>query len=366
MLFYARVGSPQAFAQDENVKVYGTGYAHMAPAFEGLAGLTWWDVRKADGSLANYIEGSIYDVTHGTVILDDTWTPGDASPKMCSDRHLPPSTPNDIVKLTKLVELFKAEAKPKLVISKVSLAIFGKKWLPHVKGLLMPEDKPIARSVRVLKFGKLHNQEVYVAISNMMGHHQTSIVTLNGDISMACVVASYANKVIMESDRQGVKFASGKVRPTKIWLKLLSILPTNWAWYKVLLATKDNPIKGGTKFIAMRQDDMAFLDEIDSVSYEAVLGAPLPIPVPSGTPPLLSPRIAGEPVKLTHGVMAQTIGAAADLAEAAITLKAEMDARRIEEERLKASEATPTPPPATTTASSSSEALQGKKNKGKK
>jgi len=240
-------------------RVYGVAYNHMGPALAGLTtDIAYHDKVVAKDSPQSFSVANIYDVNDGNVIVDDTMVTV-LSPDDAKERSLVPGYSGDLLKLEKFIGL---SNDTEVVVSKMSFATFANPTLVvAVLALLFPtKGTPPYHYVRLLKFGKLHNLEVYLFLSRQPKRPKVSQGRFATDIANCGACIALANHAITMAEKKGLRLVSKNV--AGLWAAVLRSLPIPWGHYFTGLPTLVKPIMGGG--VAFSRIDTVTL-EFDSV-----------------------------------------------------------------------------------------------------
>jgi len=293
------------FDATQLLKIYGTGYAHMRLAFDPLACQKhWYDIKKATDSSAVYIDGSIFDATSAPYIFDDTWLGPWLDVIMAKrlgfdDRA---KTPSDVGKIRYLAGMMTGDNPPMIIFSKVPIHVF----MSHGKAIeefLYPGGVAIARSIRLMKFGKLHNQECFLCLSNLPNHSITAKVTmLRSDVAAIAGSMAFANHIIGLAWSVGLRLGTKGPRAEQFWTRFVSLLNPNWFWYKTPLS-QDRALTNTAVSISAYGADL-FVDEVFILEPKPRTSSKDP-PLPSITgPPPAPKKDKGEDVEGTERLSA--------------------------------------------------------------
>lgn len=256
--------------------VYGVAYGHMSPLLKSLlpAGkVKFYDIVKAKNSTAEWEKGNVWDLcSPGGYVIDDSY----CSKINTLNRdiyHWPEPGNGDHLKLSKAV------LHPmKVAYMKMSIASFATNaQRTLISNLLFPSDKKHPyKTVRLFKFGKLHNEEVFLFLSNhALVAASNGMKTLNGDVIAISHAIVVANKIITLAESKGVRLGGTndktKAMSVKLWSALLKALPAAWTWYIKDVATKEIPMIGmpmyfnATALNAVDESEITYDDYVDGV-----------------------------------------------------------------------------------------------------
>jgi len=179
-----------------------------------------------------------------TVVIDDTLTKN--VPVQHKHRH--PQVHNGSLFKLKCI----LQARPDIVATKMSLDAFLDEG-----NMAMLLGATGYRFVSVAKYGKLHNEEVFVILSKHSTRIRNKPSMIRGDFQVIANAIQVANKTIMMADVRGVSLSMNP----KEWRKVLGVLPINWSWYADP-NTKDNSFRGsgGKALFSDQNIDIEFDD----------------------------------------------------------------------------------------------------------
>jgi hypothetical protein len=183
------------------------------------------------------------------IVIDDTWL---HSIRQQSLTKMKPDLTKDNIELTKLARFL---AKPAgTVFIKMNLMYMD---TPAFTSLLFPNGKPnkLFWHISVQKFGKLHNEEVFLVLSRdnafaprpgTNGERlKRTLPWYNTYVLQANMCVSLANLLIMTYNEYGLRFRpEGGARA--LWQQVVKLLPQPYTHYLSLTVDKTNPIRGGT------------------------------------------------------------------------------------------------------------------------
>jgi len=215
-----------------DVQVYGVAYDHMGNGIEGLdrhGKVTYYDIEKAKNANTVFEMGDVFNIRVGdrpTVIIDDTKT---ANVPAEQKYRYPQVHNGSLFKLMCIIQ-----ARPQIIATKMSLDAFLAE--ESMVNLLANTGY---KFVSIAKYGKLHNEEVFVILSRFGPRVRNKLSMLRGDLKVIANAIQVANKIIMIADGRGVVL---DLKPS-VWRDVLGILPMNWTWYKTP-STSDTSYKG--------------------------------------------------------------------------------------------------------------------------
>lgn len=283
----------------------GVAYGHMIePLQSGEKVLKLVDKVAAANSKYTIEEGNIYAIArdyssigHG-VIIDDTMTEGNVSEKEAKTLKLKygidvaEKMSGDWNKFLKFVNMPKRDIT---IISKFSLRNIMS-FEGRLKELLFPKDETQQpyRHVSMVKFGKLHNCETFLVLSNHKEAPKTTVQHFNYDIvnNMTCV--SMANKLIgllaSEAIPNGVL---PRADFNKVWLRLVDSLPSKWTWYQ---SVYDMPVTYGSAITSSVDQYDIFMDLVDTSDAWADKKVKVSVGKPDATDPTDAKKVGkGKP-----------------------------------------------------------------------
>jgi len=258
---FLRSNYPVGFEEGKEWNLYGIAYNHMARALDPVVKgkLRFFDVQKATNSLARFETRSILAAEGCDVLIDDSYADRAIDAVEMTSADIDIVMRFDQAKMVVLSRLVNA-GEVGVVVMKVNLSAFTTEYLETTNTILFPDGKAVCRHVRLYKFGKLHNAEVFLVLSNATTMSQNNVKApreiFKGDIQSISLVMNYINRTIMLADSRGLrlcapayvpgplnkdrKFPPGikpthLVTPRSVWTKLLLLMPVNWPWYHVPL-----------------------------------------------------------------------------------------------------------------------------------
>lgn len=218
--------------------MYGVAYGHMIePLKRGDIELQLFDRNPKKNSPYQMEEGNIFLAKHtDALIIDDTNTGknmGEKEMAKIAARLMLPSIPKtmsgDEFKVMRFADVMGSCS----IISKVTLGNV-EKLVP----ILFPQKRPQPFSyVRLVKFGKLHNPEVFLILSNIQKLGVKNSVWFNGDAWTCASVSSMSNKIIQDLHKMGIGVGSlDRKVVSEVWRSIMKAMPRNWPWYEKVYA----------------------------------------------------------------------------------------------------------------------------------
>jgi len=204
-----------------DVQVYGVAYNHMGNAIDALdrhGHVTYYDIEKAKNANTVFEMGDVFNIKKGnrpTVVIDDTKI---VNVPVDHKYRYPHVHNGSLFKLRCIIQ-----AHPDIIATKMSFDAF----LEEEKMVMLLSNTGY-KFVSVAKYGKLHNEEVFLIFSKFGPRVRNKASMLRGDIRSIANAIQVANKVIMMADSRGVSL---DIDPS-VWRDIIGILPVSWAWYK--------------------------------------------------------------------------------------------------------------------------------------
>jgi hypothetical protein len=217
----------------------GVAYGHMIPPLkEKLGSLDTYDIKKATDSQIKFTEGNIVDIKagRGVLVIDDSYTSKitlKAKEPFAMTHLVAIDTPLDVYK----VQCFTRNCNEANIFSKIDIKHACSEVM---KNILFPSDgKQPFKYVRLLKFGKLHNGEVFLFLSNNYDYKnakgESSIVTdkiFQWDVATIGDVMTMANMMVQLVHDNWALGASINVELKRLCMKLMvSSMPMTHNWY---------------------------------------------------------------------------------------------------------------------------------------
>jgi len=229
----------------KTVSIIGVAYNHLARGVEELSGeldLAYYDIKQPKGSGLKVLKGNVFEYVPRSlaneVLVDDTLV--SSIPDVLKKSN--PGLPASAVKLKYVVS-----KKPYAFACKVSLECFLK--VHKMKEWLLSCGY---NYVEVAKFGKLHNEEVFVLCSmDPKVRKRCGELLFNTDIYACCVAVHLANNIIQAADALGVRAPM----TSDMWRKVVVGLPAMWPWYTKRY-DKDQCLSGGTGYADLEEDEV--------------------------------------------------------------------------------------------------------------
>jgi len=224
----------------------------------------YYDMEKAPNSLAVHEKGNVYGIdAKGKYVFDDTNTFKIKDAAKTTYGGLK-SDKGDHVKLARI-----AEQQPKVAYIKLTMFSFQtKEFRNRVKDILYPNDVPKFKYARAFKFGKLHNDEFYIVLSNIESLPLQNWGVLVGDLRAISASMVMANQIIQLAERAGLRLCSPEIESeattTRLWEALVRSVPANWGWY-LDLPTIDQPYTDGNELVGMVNIDT--INEFEEATY---------------------------------------------------------------------------------------------------
>jgi len=194
------------------------------------SGVKYYDTKIATNADTVVEKGDVLDMNvtfPRTVVIDDTFI--DDVPKERKAMY------HDITNGSMLKLKIILKKKPPIIATKLTLAIFS-----DTKGMCNLLANSGYKIVMLAKYGKLHNQEVFLILSLTGGRPRNSNIAIGGDIEACCVSVQVANHIIMIADSHGVTLSASP----QMWRRVLGCVPVVWGWYHEKIR-RDNPCTGG-------------------------------------------------------------------------------------------------------------------------
>jgi len=188
------------------------------------------------------------DVTKENVlIVDDTMTEKNVSEDEAKDllRHeiiLSAGQSGDWNKIQQFAKLPSSTT----IISKISMKNYNEKAFDNFFFPKFDGTRPF-KHVALYKFGKLHNAEAFLVLSNLSYLPQTGSLHLQYMAASIAIAMGSANMFLARCSREALP--SGlfpRQELSAMWLKLTKSLPTSWPWYQ---RTYDATVKYGSEII---------------------------------------------------------------------------------------------------------------------
>jgi hypothetical protein len=267
MIEWAMNNGPE-ITKETLFSVYGVAYGHMIPLFKALVNeespkeaLRFYDITKAKDSTETFMVGDVFSHNRkGSWVFDDT------------DAHrLPKNSGYEEINLTgdhlKIMRFMEAGAP--VIVSKVDLASFcSATHMAQWEQMLSPS----AYVYRLVKMGRLHNSECYLAMAK--SENPTPFKNFRGDLWGVSLCVEIANIIIMQWQNAGLRAGfrlpvneidGGRVTLGCVWRALIRALPVSWPWYlrKVTdVSFKTVAVMEEERDVAeLGLDDQAFEDE---------------------------------------------------------------------------------------------------------
>jgi len=267
--------NPEIMLSDEcTVNVYGTAHGHMMPAFADLrATTTWYDIQKAKNSLKSFVKGDIMYPEECHVMIDDTFLGTYASDDDCGRFGLPPKTRANVLKVMAIRKLFGTSNLESALI-KLTLKDFARENVNQMMKAIEPNDDPKTHLVahRLYKCGKLHNQEVFLFLSNSDKITPSVPRAILSDAKSCAMAISYTNKVIMSRGQIGGRISTN-CHVSHLWRRFVKLLPVAWPWYNYPTAPSTIVYHGDVVSLSM-ESDLIFPDSEDFNDDYAFTDAP--------------------------------------------------------------------------------------------
>jgi len=237
---------------------YGVMYDHGGPAMLSIHGkenvIKKYDVNIPKNAGAHAYVGDVFDyrATGGNDICFDDALVNNIKPSLKGS--IEGVTDASVMKVRRILA-----QKPIAAAMKISISSFDKdqkliEWLVDDAGY---------RFIQVAKFGKLHNEEVFLIVSNWdKARLRCSKDTLRGDVKSCCIAIQVANKAIMAANDFGVRMPVQAAQ----WRKLLCVIPMSWPWYHARYTKKD-PLIGGIAMIYVKEEETYEYDDVDAEDY---------------------------------------------------------------------------------------------------
>jgi len=224
----------------------GVAYGHMIEPLQTNGKiLKLVDKVAAVNSKYTIEEGNIYAIAndysskeHG-VIIDDTMTESNVTEKEATSLkrrfgvNVADKQSGDWNKFLKFMEM---KCKNVTIVSKFSLRSVVS-METRMKQLLFPgkdKPKPFAH-VSMVKFGKLHNCETFLVLSNHPEAPETDEKHFAYDVVNNLMCVSMANKLIAQLATEALP---NGILPrdefNTVWLRLVDSLPSKWPWYQAV------------------------------------------------------------------------------------------------------------------------------------
>jgi len=164
---FLRSNYPAGFEDGKEWNLYGVAYNHMARALDPVVKgkLRFFDVQKATNSLARFETRSILAAEGCDVLVDDSYADRAIDSAEMTSADIGIVMRFDQAKMVVLSRLVNS-GEVGIVVMKVNLSAFTTVYLEATNAILFPEGKAVCRHVRLYKFGKLHNAEVFLVLSN--------------------------------------------------------------------------------------------------------------------------------------------------------------------------------------------------------
>ena len=277
----------EAYA-DTPMAVYGVAYGHANDTIVKMSGrpdnVKFYDQTKAANSTAAFHKGNIFDtVVDDIYVIDDTDTAKNLKDAVAKMNGVDVTWSGDMLKLRRF-----CEHPPRYALSKVSLSLFqDQSRRTLVNSLLYPPGakQPFA-SVRLRKFGKLHNLEVFLELSNHPMSDDTTWAQLMGDVMALSGVVGISNKIVMEYQNMGMRFIGndapseigkktgarrqkGSLKSGEVWSAVIKSSVADMSWFDECRVSQDNKITGGRlcagSIILELSDDYKAADYVDIV-----------------------------------------------------------------------------------------------------
>lgn len=285
------------FTQDDRLTIVGVAYGHMTDALTNTLALSpiqparvmCIDRVKAKNSPESFVEMDVflYD-EEGRWVIDDAnaHTPTDAYYAKFDNQKS--TTNGDYVRASNYLRL-----KSPVIVMKASLNNFRTPAQVNNWMMLWSEYKDYI--FRIVKFGKLHNAEVFIILIQTETP-QYKAKGLYSDLASVALCVQVANTIIMRwhsagirafIDRQFVASCDSDegvaalkrscesldersdgdvpyIAPSTVWLALISSLPSAWPWYK---AARVDPWhrSGGSELLNVDDDDIVLEDDDGNV-----------------------------------------------------------------------------------------------------
>jgi len=262
---------------------YGVAYMHGGKVVEEIVGgkknVTLYDIGVAKDSTEALHYGNVFNIkAPGCYVFDDAETKKKLGSDKANVYKLNNLDTGDVAKLAAYCKGATSDERPIYVLSKVSLTLFEDERIRKVvKAILYPDDKAQPYTyVRLRKFGKLHNAECFLELSNHKNHvgYNSTWKEVMGDVQSVSSMISVANLIVMLGQDLGVRLAAPKcivkkdamsqskeVTPWVIWRTLLSASNTDCPWYSDAFKLK---LSGGS---GMLQSAVDLSDDYADVVY---------------------------------------------------------------------------------------------------
>lgn len=259
---------------------YGIAYGHMVESVKAPnLSLKLVDISPAKHA-AHMIEiGNIYKIDKDLkipdkpyLVIDDTMTEGKIGKKekdslLRSDIQVVEGMSGDLNKINKFTKFVDS---PITIVSKVSMANYDEAtW----KNLLFPDSKlgKKYRHVALYKFGKLHNNEAFLVLSNHPSVSETRWPQFQYHVLSVMICMSMANRVLQKNADWAVPVGViPRLDMDKLWLGVVKHLPTKWTWYEEVYnsrVTYGSTVIGNTADYDMFDSlEDVWLDEVKDVA----------------------------------------------------------------------------------------------------
>lgn len=245
----------------DRVVMYGAAYAHMAQPFKGSGvHLKLLDNKPVKFSGAQVEVGDIFGIDKqlegkdgGVVIIDDTITVKNVSESDATQLKnmygidVNKGQSGDWNKLQKFVLCPQHTFVSKISLSNVNESSFQRLFFPQSLPGSIVKEGPF-KYVAIHKFGKFHNPEVFLTLSN--DHRAPKVFWPQFQFMIASCVMSVtvANTVLQSMANTGAMCGTlTRAQVSAIWSRLLNSLPIKWPWYDQVYRT---PLKYGSEILS--------------------------------------------------------------------------------------------------------------------
>lgn len=231
----------------DRVVMYGAAYAHMSQPFKS-AGVFLKLLDKDPAKEGAQVEiGNVYgidsqlkDKKPGVVVIDDTMTPSNISESDANELkrlygiEVNKGQTGDWNKLQKFVLCPEHTFVSKISLANVNESAFQRLFFPgSIKGSIVTEGP--FKHVSLYKFGKFHNPEVFLVLSNADSAPVVRWPQFQYMVASCVMSVALANTVLQKMANAGAMAGTLSRREiSSLWLKLLASLPIRWPWYEVV------------------------------------------------------------------------------------------------------------------------------------
>jgi len=220
--------------------MYGVAYGHMVPTLQyDSIEMSLYDKKPEPRCKYSVAEANIFSIdadwskVEKGIIIDDTMTESLPSQKEQKALEIT-GVKIDVTKSGDWNKLQKFLRMPPgiTIISKMSFKnVEQTTWME----MLFPDDEKMRKwkHVGITKFGKLHNNEVFLTLSNAPGAPPTSRTQFRIQISSLITAIGISNTILQAfANNATPNGIAPKSLISTTWLKLIESLPDYWAWYR--------------------------------------------------------------------------------------------------------------------------------------